>query len=130
MSNATFLRRVLALDAATCIGTGALLALAAAPLAGLFGLPHALVSGAGIALLPIGLFMAFLATRAQPPRLLVWAVIVGNAVWAVESFIVIGQFGPTTLGAAFVAAQALVVAALAALEYVGLKRMAAAPARA
>ena len=125
MSSTLFLRRVLALDALTCVGSGLLLAAAAASLAPLFGLPEGLVRGAGLLLLPIAAFMAGLASRPSPPPLLVWVVIVGNLAWVVESFALIGQYSAsiTAIGTAFVAAQGLTVLSLAGLEYVGLRRM-------
>jgi hypothetical protein len=124
MQPTLFLRRVLALDALSCLGIGALLGMAPMPLAPAFGLPAELLFWAGIALLPIAAFMGFLATRQAPPPLLVWMVILGNLGWVIESFVVIGQLGAsiTPLGTAFVAVQALAVLGLAGLEYIGLRR--------
>lgn len=76
-----FLRRALLVDAASCAGMGALLALAAAPLARLFGLPEALLFYAGLALIPIAAYMTWLGTREAAPAALVWAVIAGNVLW-------------------------------------------------
>lgn len=122
MNQTLFLRRVLALDSLSCLALGLGMSLAAAPLAPLFGLDETLIRFAGLALLPIGAFIGWLASRPAPPRLLVWGVILGNLGWSVESFVVIAQQQPTPLGTAFVAAQALAVLGLTALEYVGLKR--------
>jgi hypothetical protein len=107
---------------------GLVLAPAAGLLAPLLGLPDGLIRGAGIMLLPLTLFILWLASRASPPRAGVGIVIIGNIGWAVESFILIAQAADTItpFGTAFVAAQALAVLALALLEYVGLRRMAAA----
>jgi hypothetical protein len=52
----------------------------------------------------------------------VWLVIVGNLGWTAESLALLGQQSPTPLGTAFVAAQAIAVLGLAALEYAGLRR--------
>jgi len=119
-----FLRRVLAFDALSCLGLGLLMALAASSLAPSFGLPDGLVRTAGVLLLPLGAFIAWLASRPSPPRPLVWLVIVGNLGWAAESFAILGQNGGsvTALGTAFVSVQALAVAGLAALEYAGLRK--------
>lgn len=125
MQQTLFLRRVLALDSLSCIAMAALLLIAAQPLAALFALPFYIVQSAGLFLIPTAAFMAFLATRANPPSLLVWFVIVGNLAWAIESFIVIGQFRPSAIGALFVAGQGLIVLAFAALEYAGLRKIAA-----
>ena len=92
----------------------------------MLGLDEFLIRIAGLALLPLALFIFWLASRPAPPRLLVWAVILGNLAWTAESFAVIAQQQPTPLGTAFVAAQALAVLGLAALEYLGLRRAAVA----
>jgi len=126
MSQTLFLRRVLALDSLSCLGMGLLMGLGAVTLAPLFGLGEPLVRIAGLALLPLAAFIGWLASRPTPPRALVWLVILGNLGWTAESFATIAQHQPTALGTAFVAAQALAVLGLAALEYVGLRKAAVA----
>ena len=122
MSQNLFLRRVLALDSLSCLAMGLLMGLGAATLAPLFGLPEPLIRIAGLVLLPLAAFIGWLASRPAPPRLLVWAVIIGNIAWTAESFALIAQQQPTPLGIAFVAGQALAVLGLSALEYMGLRR--------
>lgn len=122
MASTLFLRRILALDAASCVVMGLAMGLAAAPLASLFGLPDDLLRAAGLLLLPLAAFIGWLASRAAPPPLLVWIVIVGNLAWTAQSFALLGQYAPSPLGTAFVAAQAVAVLGLAGLEYVGLRR--------
>lgn len=122
MSPTLFLRRILALDSLSCAAMGVLMALGAAALAPLFGLPEPLVRTAGLLLLPLAAFILWLASRPAPPSALVWVVILGNAGWTAESFVVLAQHQPTALGTAFVAAQAAAVLGLAALEYVGLRK--------
>ena len=122
MASTLFLRRVLALDAASCAAMGLALGLAAAPLSALFGLPVDLVRTAGLLLLPLAAFIGWLASRPAPPPLLVWIVIVGNLGWTAESFALLAGYAPTPLGTAFVALQALAVLGLAGLEFVGLRR--------
>ena len=124
MPNTLFLRRVLALDSLSCLAMGLLTGLGAAGLAPLFGLPEPLVRFAGLALLPLAAFLFWLATRPNPPRPLVWVVILGNLGWAAESFITLGQSQATPLGTAFVSAQAVAVLGLAVLEYVGIRKAA------
>jgi len=125
MQNTLFLRRVLALDSLSCLALGLIMGLGAAALAPLFGLPEMLIRFAGLALLPLGAFIGWLASRPSPHRMLVLAVIFGNLAWTVESFITLGQLAPTALGTVFVAAQALAVLGLACLEYVGIRKAAA-----
>lgn len=126
MSSTLFLRRILALDSLSCLALGLALGLGAATLAPLFGLPEPLVRIAGLALLPLGAFIFWLASRPAPPPALVWAVILGNVGWTAESFVLLGQSQPTRLGTAFVATQAAAVLGLAALEYLGLRKARAA----
>jgi hypothetical protein len=127
----TFLKRVLVLDSATCLSTGLLLSIGAGTLAPLFGIDRQIVGGAGLALLPIGLFMLWLGTRQAAAPALVYLVIVGNILWTVESFILAANTsGITALGLAFVSVQAIAVAGLALLEWLGVRRSRAAAARA
>lgn len=125
MNSPAFLRRVLALDSASCLMIGLLLCVGAAPLSGLFGLGETLLLGAGLLLLPLAAFIAWLASRPAPPSLLVWLVIVGNLAWTAESFLLISTESGriTALGTAFVAGQAVAVLAITALEYACLRRM-------
>jgi hypothetical protein len=124
LDRTAFLRRVLMVDAATCIATGVLMSLFATPLSTLLGLPAALLFYAGASLFPIAAFMAWLALRRDVARWGAWLVILGNAGWVAGSILVLVLFSPTALGYAFVIAQAVVVAFLAELEYYGLRRIA------
>ena len=121
----TFLRRVLALDAVSSGAMGLGLVAFAPLLAAWLGLPVELLRESGAILLPFAVFVGFLATRQQPSRSGVWAVIALNAVWAVDSIVLLttGWVEPTALGLAFVIAQAVVVGAFAELEFVGLRRI-------
>jgi hypothetical protein len=120
----TFLRRVLMIDAAISGATGLMLVFGASLLEGLLGLSAGLIFGAGLSLVPFAVLVAWLATREILPRAGVWAVVVCNVLWAADSILLLvsGYVTPTLLGYAFVTAQALVVAILAELEYVGLRR--------
>ena len=122
MASTLFLRRILALDAASCALLGLAMALLAPSLSLLFGLPDGLVRGAGLMLLPLACFIGWLASRPAPPAPMVWLVILGNLAWTAESLFLLGQTSPTAVGAAFVTIQALAVLGLAGLEYVGLRR--------
>jgi hypothetical protein len=119
----TFLKRVLLLDAASCLGLGSILLAGAGALAPLFGLDRPLLLGAGAALVPIGLFILIVGTRRAAPAWLVGLIVAGNFLWVLESLLLIRAAGGiSALGTAFVAAQAAAVAGLAALELHGVRR--------
>lgn len=121
-----FLKRVLLLDAASCLGMGIMLILGADLLSVPLGLQSVLLSGAGFALVPIGLYMGWLALRLNAAGILVWLVILGNAAWVVKSLILAFSHPDITpLGVAFVTSQAAIVLVLAILEYSGVRRAAA-----
>lgn len=119
-----FLRNALALDAAACAATGLLLSVGAGSLSGLLGFPPEFLRGAGLLLLPCAAALAFFASRARLPRFAVYAVIGVNILWVADSVLILvaGWFAPTTLGIAFVLAQAAAVAVVTELEVIGLKR--------
>ena len=125
-SPSPLLRYALVGDAVASGATGLLLALGAGALAGLLGLPEALMRSAGLILLPYAAVVAFLGTRATISRRAVWAVIAVNGVWVADSLILLasGWVSPTALGYAFVLAQALVVLLFAEAQYFGLRRAA------
>lgn len=124
-----FLRNALLLDAAASGATGLLLIAGAGLLEGLLGLPVALMRGAGLVLVPYVAFVVWAGTRETIPAGAVWAIIVANAAWAIASvFLLMGTLTPTLLGTMFIIGQALVVALLGELQYVGLKRDAVAAA--
>ena len=122
--NSRFLRWVLIADAATCFACALLMVFGFRYLAEHLGLPGGLLLNAGISLFPFAMFLVYLASRASLSRLAVWSIILLNALWTLDSFLlfVTGWVSPTQLGYAFVTAQAIVVAVLASLEYLGLKK--------
>jgi hypothetical protein len=75
-------------------------------------------------LLPFAVAVAWLARRDEVSPAGVWAVIAANALWAVDSVVLLftGWVAPTMLGYGFIVFQAVVVAAFAELQYVGLRR--------
>jgi hypothetical protein len=123
-----FLRWVLVADAATCVATGLLMMFVAPFLSQFLGLPTALLRYAGISLLPFAAILVYLASRENLSPTVVWTVIILNALWTVDSLLLLaaGWVTPTQLGYAFVSAQALGVAMFAGLEYVALKKSTAA----
>ena len=127
MNMTPFLKRVLLLDAASCLGMAALLLPGATALAPLLGLDRSLLVGAGAALAPLGLLILWIATRRTLYVWLVGLVIVGNLLWTVESlFLLAVAAGVTAIGVAFVSGQAAIVALLAMLEFAGIRRARAA----
>lgn len=126
MTYSNFLRNVLKLDCATCLGSAALLVPGAGALAGPLGIPAAILSMAGLALIPIGLFMGWLGLRGHGPAALVQLVIFGNVGWVAASLILVAALpSMLPLGAAFVIGQAVVVLVLAILEWRGLRQSSA-----
>lgn len=122
-----FLRIVFLADAATCIATGVLMTLGGGLLAGLSGLPIELLLYAGVGLFPFAALLIYLATRITVSPVAVRIVIVLNALWTLDSFLILltGWIQPNAFGYAFVVFQAIGVAGFAALEYIGLRRMTA-----
>ena len=119
-----FLRRVLIVDAVASAATGLFMFAFAAVLEQWLNLPSALLRYAGLSLLPFAAIVAWLGLREQLSRGGVWAVIALNVLWVVDSaaLLVSGWVDPVLLGYAFVIFQAAVVAVLAELEFVGLRR--------
>ena len=122
----TFLRRVLLLDAASSGAMGLLLVACSSLLAGALNLPADLLREAGIVLLPFAASLVWIATRQRMPRAFVWAVIVLNGVWTVDSIVLLftGWVAPNLLGYLFVSGQAAFVAVMAELEFIGLRKSA------
>ena len=119
-----FLRTVLRIDALTCLLTGVMSVALRGVLSEWFGLSAALVAGSGIALLAVGAFILFAAKNVPALRWPVWVVVLGNAGWVLASVLLLisGLEQPTALGTAYVIGQAVIVAVLAELEYVGLRK--------
>jgi hypothetical protein len=117
------LRQALLADSVTSGACGLLMLIGAGLLAHL-GLPESLLRVAGGVLLPYAALVAWLGTRETVSRVAVWAVILGNVVWAADSLLLLlGHFvEPTRAGSVFVILQALAVGMYAALQLIGLRR--------
>jgi hypothetical protein len=122
--SSSLLRRVLVVDAVSSGAMGLAMVAFAELLADLLQLPVDLISQAGIVLLPFAAFVGFVASRNEPSRFAVWAIIALNAVWVIDSIVLLftGWVAPNALGYLFVIAQAAAVLLFADLEYMGLKR--------
>jgi hypothetical protein len=128
----TFLRRVLLLDSLSSGAMGVLLLTCSGVLAGLLNLPAQLLNEAGLVLVPFALAVGFLGTRARLSRVAVWAVIAINAVWAIDSVVLLftGWVQPNLWGYGFVLGQAAFVAVMAQLQVIGMRKSpAVAPVR-
>jgi hypothetical protein len=118
------LRPLLKIDALLTglMGTG--LAAGSRVLGDLLGTPSTLTVPVGVFLVVLGGALWFLASRPHPSTRAVWALIVFNALWVVDSVVlVVADLLPlTTLGVAVVLAQAAVVAVFIELQYLAVRR--------
>lgn len=126
LTTTRFLRLALAADAAASGAMGLLLAAAPGAVGSITHLPAALLSGAGLFLLGYAGLLGWLATRAAVPRAMLWLLVAGNLIWAVESAALplLGFVAPNGWGIAFLAVQAAVVAGFAELYIIALRRTA------
>jgi hypothetical protein len=124
----SFLRKVLFADAFACGIMGATLLMFAHSLTGVLGLSASFLTIVGLVLLPLALWIVLLARQPEPSTKAVWLLIGGNAVWVIDSFLLLmlGWVEPTSLGTAFIVAQAIATGVFAELEYLGVKRSAVA----
>jgi hypothetical protein len=119
-----FLRRAIQGDAVITGAMAVLLVAAAGFLGPLTDLPESFLRQIGIFLIVYAALVGLLGTRELMPKLAVWAVIAANAIWTIDSIALLftGWVQPNLLGQAFVVAQALSVAVIAELQYIGLTR--------
>ena len=119
-----FLRRAILADAIFSGVSAVLLTFGAGALAPLLNLPEPLLLETGLFLIAYAALVGWLGTRQAMPKAVVMIVIAGNAAWTLASIALLfsGAVTPNLLGEAFVAAQAIVVGALAELQYIGLRR--------
>lgn len=117
------LKTALAVDAASGATTAALQLALPRLLADELGLPMALLLETGLFLVALAALLAFLARSARVAAPLVWAIVTGNVAWSAACVLLwtTGAVAPTTLGIAFLLAQAAVVLALAVWEAIGLQ---------
>jgi hypothetical protein len=118
------LRRALLADATLCALAGIALVLAAGPLGTFLDLPAAVLRIAGVIFIPFAAFAGWLGTRTRVRRTLVFVLIALNALWAVDSVLLLlsGWVETTLLGECFVVGQALLTAVVAEVEFLGLRR--------
>jgi hypothetical protein len=118
------LRLALKLDAVVTGANGAAYVIAAGPLGDLLGLSPALLRGTGVFLLAFAAAVWLTATRPSIPRAPVYAIVVANAVWAIDSIVtaIAGWGTPEAAGTVWIVLQAIVVAGFAELQLAGLRR--------
>ncbi|WP_198371052.1 hypothetical protein [Roseomonas rosulenta] len=121
---AGLLRTALRLDAAMSAASGVALVAAARPIAAATALPAPLLLACGLFLLPYAALLAWCAARDALPRWLVWLLVAGNLLWAVEcaALPLLGLVAPSGWGIAFLAVQAVAVAVFAELYILALRR--------
>lgn len=119
-----FLRRALQADAIFSGGAALMFVFGAGLLSSLTNLPETFLRNTGFMLAVFVIGVGFLATRGMMPKAAVWAVIAINAVWTVDSLILLasGWVSPNLLGQVFIVAQAIAVGVFAELQFVGLRR--------
>lgn len=124
------LRRAIQIDAVISGAMALLLTFATGLVARLTHLPDALLLQSGLFLIVYVAFIGWLGTRATMPKLLVLAVIIGNAAWTLGSIGLLfsGAVNPNLLGQLFVAVQAIAVGVFAELQFIGLRKSSAAQA--
>jgi hypothetical protein len=118
------LRLALKLDAVVTGANGAAYVIAAGPLSDLLGLNATLLRATGAFLLAFAALVWLTSTRREIPRGPVYAIVVANAIWAIDSVVaaMAGWGDPTTAGTVWIVLQAIVVAAFAELQLTGLRR--------
>ena len=121
----SFLRRVLTIEAVTCVGVGLLLSLGADLLSPLLEVPRPWLQSAGLALFPIAAFVAWVATDDQLSLSRVRVTIIGNLLWVGGSVVLLvsGWISLNFFGTAFIVAQAIAVTVFAALQYIGWRKI-------
>ncbi|PJI98723.1 hypothetical protein CLU85_3554 [Acidovorax sp. 69] len=125
MSSPRFLRAVVWFDASTGLLLGALHLLLTAPLAEWLGLPPGLLQVTGALLLGYAALAVAIAQSEPMPRGWLWLLIVGNFAWALASLALLlgSALTPTLLGQAYLMVHGVSVAALAELQWLGVRRL-------
>ena len=120
---ARFLKLALYADAAASLGVGVWHLLLPGLLAEQLLLPVALLTGTGLFLLGYAVVLVLLASAQQVWAAAIQFIVVGNVGWAAASvaLLVTSVLAPSSLGVAFLLAQAGAVLVLAWLEYAGLR---------
>jgi hypothetical protein len=124
----TLLRRVLGLDSLVTTANGLIYLAVSGPVSRLLEVPSALLMSVGAFLVVYGGALGYLASRQSPATAAVRTVIVVNGGWVLASVsvLVLGWLEPSTIGWVWIPLQAAVVAGLAAVQGIFLRRWTAA----
>ena len=127
-ASSTTVSRLLVADALISGVTGLAMIGAAGAVEPVLNIPAAFTRTAGVALLPFAAMVWYFSRPGRLTRAKVWTVIGLNFAWVAASILVLlgGIIEPTTVGIAFVVFQAVVVAALGELQFLGLRNRPAA----
>ncbi len=126
MNPSLFLRRALQADAIFSGVAALMFVFGADVFASLTNLPETFLRNTGLVLVVYTALVGFLGTRDMMSKAAVWAVIAVNAIWAIDSFILLvsGWVSPNLLGQALIVMQAVAVGVFAELQFIGLRKSA------
>jgi len=127
MNDQSVLRRAVQLDAVVSGAFGLVLLVAGPFLVEVLGAPLAVLWPVAVVCLGYAAALWLVQARPRISAGAAWSIVALNLVWAAASvvLVVLGWLPLTVLGVGFVILQALVVAALADAQFVGLRRAAA-----
>lgn len=118
------LRFALRLDGIGSFLAGVLTCVWQAPLAAMVGTSLLPVQAIGLFMLAYGLLISWLSTRLTLVKPVVWVLVIGNFLWAIDSVWLAwsGLITPSSAGVLLLLVQAGLVAVFAQLQYLGLQR--------
>lgn len=119
----TFLRAVIGLDAAVCGLLGVAFAAGGAAAADMTGLSLAFTRPLGLFLVAYAALLVWMALKAQLPRPAVWGLAAFNALWTVESVLIValGWVAPNPTGETLLYLQAAGALGVAAMQVLALR---------
>ncbi|MBO6538976.1 MAG: hypothetical protein JJ969_06185 [Rhizobiaceae bacterium] len=121
--NASTLRKVLIADTATSTLSALSLVVASGLVASLTGLSQTLLFWIGVGLVPWAAFLAYVTSREELSRMILFDVVLVNSLWVAASIVLLfsGLIAPNLFGTVFIVAQAALVAVFALLQAQGLR---------
>ncbi len=121
-----FLRRALQADALFSSVAALMFVFGAGQFASLTNLPEAFLRNTGLVVAVYAALVGFLGTRGAMSKAAVWVVITVNAIWAIDSVILLGSgwVEPNLLGQALIVMQTIAVGVFAELQFSGVRKSA------